>query len=304
MPQNFYELIWLFIIYAVLGWCVEVSYSALNKGVFINRGFLNGPYCPIYGLGMIIVIRALMPLKQSFIILFIGSFLLTTLLEFLTGFILEKIFHNKWWDYSDVPFNIKGYVCLKFSILWGLGCTFIINIIHPIIYKFMQLIPYKLGIILISSILIVFFADVWVTVSNILKLNKKIKTLEKMADAIHNLSDELGENIFEKVTTAIEKSEEFQEEREEFINRLNDKKAELQSNINEKHFELELKRAEKYAKLEAMKKEYEQALNQNLKQFKHILNAFPDMKSTDRDKALQEYKENFKRIFNKNNNKS
>ena len=120
MPQNFYELVWIFIIYAFIGWCTEVSYAALDRGIFVNRGFLNGPYCPIYGCGVLIVVVLLTPLKKNLLILYLGSFLLTSVLEFITGFVMEKVFHNKWWDYSDKPFNIMGYVCLKFSIL-GIG---------------------------------------------------------------------------------------------------------------------------------------------------------------------------------------
>lgn len=114
MPQNCYELVWIFIIYAFIGWCTEVSYAALDRGIFVNRGFLNGPYCPIYGCGVVIVVAVLTPLKDNLLILFIGSFLLTSILEYITGYLLEKVFHNQWWDYSDKPFNIHGYVCLKF----------------------------------------------------------------------------------------------------------------------------------------------------------------------------------------------
>ena len=146
MPQTFYEVVWIFVIYAFIGWCTEVAYAATEKGVFVNRGFLNGPYCPIYGCGVLIVVAVLTPLKHNLIILFLGSFLMTSLLEFFTGFILEKAFHNKWWDYSDKPFNIKGYVCLKFSILWGLACSFIMLVLHPIIYRFIKTIPHMLGV--------------------------------------------------------------------------------------------------------------------------------------------------------------
>lgn len=92
MPQNFYELVWIFIIYAFIGWCTEVSYAALDTGKFVNRGFLNGPYCPIYGCGVVIVVAILTPLKENLLILFAGSFLLTSVLEYITGYILEKYF--------------------------------------------------------------------------------------------------------------------------------------------------------------------------------------------------------------------
>lgn len=75
MPQNFYELVWIFIIYAFIGWCTEVSYAALDRGIFVNRGFLNGPYCPIYGCGVVIVVAALTPLKDNLADIICGFFL-------------------------------------------------------------------------------------------------------------------------------------------------------------------------------------------------------------------------------------
>ena len=227
MPQNFYELVWIFIIYAFIGWCTEVSYAALDRGIFVNRGFLNGPYCPIYGCGVVIVVAVLTPLKDNLLILFIGSFLLTSILEYITGYLLEKVFHNQWWDYSDKPFNIHGYVCLKFSIYWGLACTFILDVLHPIIYKGITLMPHIVGMILICIIMTVFFVDCGITVATILKFNKRLKVMDEMAERIHKLSDEIGENIYENVTDIVEKSEEFQETHAELLDKLAEKKDNL-----------------------------------------------------------------------------
>ena len=116
-----YQLLWYFFIYAVLGWCVEVIFCTATTGQWVNRGFLNGPLCPIYGFGMVIVLLCLTPLQGSLPLLFLGSFLLTSALELVTGFVLKKAFHTTWWDYSDQPFNLGGYVCLGFSLAWGLG---------------------------------------------------------------------------------------------------------------------------------------------------------------------------------------
>ena len=224
MPQNFYELVWIFIIYAFIGWCTEVSYAALDTGKFVNRGFLNGPYCPIYGCGVVIVVAILTPLKENHFILFVGSFLLTTALEFVTGYILEKVFHNKWWDYSDKPFNIKGYICLKFSIYWGLACTFVMEIVHPMIYNVITWIPFVAGVVILCILMSVFLTDCCITVSTILKFNKRLKLMDEMAASIRKLSDEIGENIYENVSDVIERSEEFQENHAEFIEKLTDAK--------------------------------------------------------------------------------
>ena len=319
MPQNFYELVWIFITYAVIGWCTEVSYAALDTGRFVNRGFLNGPYCPIYGCGVVIVVAILTPLKDNLLILFFGSFLLTSVLEYLTGFILEKVFHNKWWDYSNKPFNIRGYVCLKFSIYWGLACTFIMDVVHPAIYKFITIIPEILGIVILVIAMTAFTVDICVTVATILKFNKRLKLMEDMAQKMHQLSDELGENIYEGVTNVIEKKEnllEMQETAKERINesaeetkaklagateaaknRIAEKKEAARSAISESILE---SRSEYEAKKDAKRKEYEE-LTQKYKEllsqknfgFKRLMKAFPDMTSRNFEESLEKYKKYF-----------
>lgn len=275
MPQNFYELLWIFIIYAFIGWCTEVSYAAVNRGTFVNRGFLNGPYCPIYGCGVVIVIAALNPIKDNLIILFIGSFLLTSILEFITGFLLEKVFHNKWWDYSNLPFNIYGYVCLKFSIYWGMACVFIIDIIHPIIYKFVTIIPHILGIVLISIMMAVFITDVCITVATILKLNKRLKSMDEIAQKIHKISDEIGEKVYESTAAVKDKSDEIQENREEFIQKL------------------ENKNEEKKRELEELHEKYKELMGHKNYGFNRLIKAFPNMRSLDHSEILEKYKRHF-----------
>jgi uncharacterized membrane protein len=97
--MTLYNAAWIFLVYAFLGWCTEVVFQAAIRGKFINRGFLNGPVCPIYGFGVLAVIGCLTPLKDNLAVLFFGSVVLTTVLEFITGFVLEKFFCDKWWDY-------------------------------------------------------------------------------------------------------------------------------------------------------------------------------------------------------------
>ncbi len=211
MPQTFYEVLCIFFLYAFLGWCTEVAYAALDLGKFVNRGFLNGPYCPIYGIGVLIVLVILTPLKRNVFLLYIGSVLLTSILEFLTGYVLERVFHNKWWDYSGYPFQIKGYVCLKFSVLWGFACSFIVLVFHPIALSFLRIIPKMLGICSLTALSFLCAVDCIFTVGNILKFNKRLRIMEEIAEKIREISDEIGENIYEKTTLAIEKKEAYEE---------------------------------------------------------------------------------------------
>lgn len=253
MPQNIYQALWIFIIYAFLGWCSEVAFAAVNKGKFVNRGFLNGPVCPIYGVGMLIVVLCLWSLRDRPLLLFLGSALLTTALEFVTGFVLERFFHDKWWDYSDMPFNIKGYVCLKFTILWGLAASFIIGAIHRFIYMLIEKTPFVLGVILLAVFSAAFIADFTVTLTALVKLPKKLKAMAEAERALRAVSDKIGENISDTTIAAKEKGEALAEENKP---RLEELKAEY----------------------EKKKKELSAMLERNFVQ-RRIFKAFPNLKN-------------------------
>ena len=253
MPQNIYQAVWIFIIYAFLGWCSEVAFAAVNKGKFVNRGFLNGPVCPIYGVGMLIVVLCLWNLRDRPLLLFLGSALLTTALEFVTGFVLERFFHDKWWDYSDMPFNIKGYVCLKFTILWGLAASFIIGAIHRFIYMLIEKTPFVLGAILLAVFSAAFIADFIVTLTALVKLPKKLKAMAEAERALRAVSDKIGENISDTTIAAKEKGEALAEENKP---RLEELKAEY----------------------EKKKKEFSAMLERNFVQ-RRIFKAFPNLKN-------------------------
>lgn len=283
MPQNFYELVWIFIVYAFIGWCAEVAYAALNTGKFVNRGFLNGPYCPIYGCGVVIVVGALTPLKENLFLLFAGSFLLTSVLEYITGLVLEQVFHNRWWDYTDKPFNIKGYVCLKFSVYWGLACTFIMDILHPMIYKAITMIPYTPGVMLLVVFFGVFVVDFCITVSTILKFNRRLKMMDEIAAQIHKISDEIGENIYENVTEALERKAEVSAIGQE-----------LKAEAHQKHQKFKVEIQKKKEDAIQLCKKYEALLEERSFGHKRLLKAFPSMKSKTYQESLRSLKKHIK----------
>ena len=111
-----YQIVWIFFIYAFLGWCTEVSYAALVTGRFVNRGFLNGPVCPIYGFGVVVVLACLTPLADFLPVLFVGSVLLTSLLEWLTGFVLEKLFHHRCWVFFYETLHLWVFFYQSYTI--------------------------------------------------------------------------------------------------------------------------------------------------------------------------------------------
>ena len=111
--MSIYYSILYFFVYGFLGWCTEVIFAAFKQHRFVNRGFLNGPICPIYGVGVTLVIACLEAFQSNLLLLYISSVILVTVLEGVTGWAMDKLFHNKWWDYSKLPFNIGGR-CMRF----------------------------------------------------------------------------------------------------------------------------------------------------------------------------------------------
>ena len=202
-----YYLILYFFVYGFLGWCTEVAFAACKERKFVNRGFLNGPICPIYGIGVGIVVQFLTPYKENLVLLYIASVVMVTALEWVTGFILEKIFHNKWWDYSKMPLHLNGYVCLLFSLIWGVACVLIVDFIHPLIHKVLSWIPFPVGMTLIVVLSIVMFVDLYVTASTILKMNKHLEKMKEIAADLHRISDELGESIYQEVVEVLERKD-------------------------------------------------------------------------------------------------
>lgn len=225
-----------FLIYAFLGWCLEVTYQAVEHGVFINRGFLGGPYCPIYGAGVIVVTLALYPLRETVILLYLGSVVLTSSLELVTGYLLEKIFHQHWWDYSEERFNVKGYICLKFSLLWGVACLVTVRIIHPTIEKFVDLIPHTAGIVVIVILYVCFTSDLIFTVMGIMHIKKTLRVLESISAEMRKISDKAGEKLFVGVDAIHDKSEDFNEKTLQLRKRAEELVAKYKEIMSQKSF--------------------------------------------------------------------
>lgn len=175
---NFYNLIYFFTFYSFAGWCVEVLYYFKNEHRFVNRGFLYGPFCPIYGFGVVSLVILLNDYRNNIFILFFLGALLTTVLEYLTGFILEKTFKTKWWDYSDDPLNIHGRVCLLYSLIWGAGEVVIIRIVHPYINDIAMNIPRAMDDILLSTIVVYFLIDFSFTIATLVQFDKMFYTFQ------------------------------------------------------------------------------------------------------------------------------
>ena len=201
-----YQIAEFFLIYSFLGWCVEVIYAAFKTRQVVNRGFLNGPICPIYGFGVIAVFglfgfsasREMMFDFADTIMLFIGGVILSTPIELIGGYVLDKLFHTRWWDYSDKKFNFHGYICLRFSILWGIGIVLIVKVIHPMISNTaVNVLPEQIGWVVIGVLYAAFLVDFVVSVMIMVGLNRQIAELDQLRQNMRVVSDELSTRLGE-----------------------------------------------------------------------------------------------------------
>ena len=288
-----YQFLFIFFVYAFLGWCTEVSYAALVTGRFVNRGFLNGPWCPVYGFGVVIVLAFLEPLKSNLLLLFLGSVVLTSALEWATGFVLEKIFHQRWWDYSDQPFNLNGYICLRFSIAWGLACLFVVKLLHPSVLLVIRLVPRGLGWTLLALLAAVMAVDLAATVRTIAKLNRRLSQLDQLAAKIKDASNDFGEDLAERVLDAAEKGSDWKEELEELTDRLAQRQEGLREDLGDLREDLqdhlEEHREQYRRQLQDWKESIQELLDRDSFGQHRLFKPFPGLRST-------RYKESLERL--------
>ncbi len=285
--MTYYQIAWYFMIYSLAGWIIEEIYHAVNKGIIVNRGFLNGPLCPVYGLGALSIFAMSALIGQRgggeqienipLWILFIGGVILATMIELIAGFLLDKLFHARWWDYSDKPFNLHGYICLEFSLIWGLIITFAMRVIQPYIrlHSFQNKIPVRSGWLILAILYSVLLTDIIVTVITINHLNKDLAELDRITKRLRRVSDGVTEVIGK---TTIQTALALQEGRE----KLQDQAGENMDRALEARDRLKKQREEMIDKLTAAK----------VFGSGRLLSAFPQMKHREFDEILTEIRKN------------
>lgn len=254
-----YDYMLYFFIYSFLGWVCESIYCSCLEKKVINRGFLNGPVCPVYGVGALIIITGLWSYRDSIIAVFAMGIILTSLLEYATATILEKLFHAKWWDYSRYKFNINGKVCLLNSTLFGFMSVFVIEILQPFVIDILSKMNSLILFVLLILAMISMIGDLIIT-------TKALNTLTVKVDILGSLVDDM-----KKIHAKFKLYED-----EEFLHRLKISPEEMAQKlkiVSEKYDDLKVQ-----AKIDEMQEKF-----RNIKQrtFVHrrLLNAFPNMKS-------------------------
>lgn len=273
---SFYKIILYFTLYSFIGWCMEVAYTFYTHHRFVNRGFLYGPFCPMYGFGTTLVIVFSRPCNTGIIKLFFICATAASLLEYVTSYVLEKVFHSRWWDYSDNFLNINGRICISYSILWGILGVVVIKFLHPSGVGWLtELIPGSIRIKLMYAIIIYFIMDFTFTIISLVRLRKLFMQLENIRDEVKKLFENLkasaseGKLAFEKIP------EEFK-----------GKKIDVQNFLKEKMISAELLR---YIP-EDIRNRYEHIINNISERYERLFMAFPEFKKNVVEKFITKFK--------------
>ena len=270
------ELLWLLLVYSFCGWVMETVVGTIRRKRFVNPGFSTGPFCLVYGVAAVIMTVTLQDLKGHTIALFVGCMVLGTAVEWFTGKLLERFNSHKWWDYSELPLNIGGYVCLLFSVVWGVACVVIVKAVHPLVGDLCALIPLGAGILILSVLSAALAADLTVTVGGILRWNRQLDAMEKIAADLRELSGKMGENIYENVMDTMELREKVDAAVEEKRQQLAEQRQLL---------------AETKEQAAELRRKYKELAERSLRTGRHMLRAFPKLQSRRHKEILEQIRE-------------
>jgi uncharacterized membrane protein len=190
-----------FVLYSFLGWACETIYCSCIRKRFINRGFLNGPFCPVYGFGALLVINLFGRYQDDLLALFLLSVIVTSAVEYVTSFAMEKLFHLSLWDYSGRKWNLNGRVCLHNSLLFGVLSVLMVRVIHPWVIRMFEAIPPWLIVAVLSVLAAYFIADLSVSAAALVRINRVAGKRQLELEHLAGLRDEIRSRSKERLHT-------------------------------------------------------------------------------------------------------
>lgn len=193
---NFLFYFSIFIIISFLGWICEIIYIFIETKEITNRGFLIGPYCPIYGSVSVIMFILLEKYQNDLVVLFFLSSIICTVAEYITSYVMEKIFKARWWDYSHMKFNVNGRVCLLNSILFGFGAIILFKLVMPFLIPLLHQIPHNIFFFISGALLSLFVLDLSVSCNIIFKFKHTVENIQK--DYTGEISEKVRKILMEK----------------------------------------------------------------------------------------------------------
>lgn len=199
-----YELLWLFFVYSFFGWILETASAAMKQRRFVNRGLVNAPLCVIYGVGAVLITVICQELTGFW--LFLYSVIASTVLEWSAGHLIERMYHERWWDYSGRRWNMDGYVCLSASIFWGLLSMVMMKWGNTLMIRVFRLLPGALGTVLVLALLTLLVLDLAATLIIMSGRNKDTRRWEAVDRWLTGISSVLGGRIYSYVDGRIRRA--------------------------------------------------------------------------------------------------
>ncbi len=305
---SIYDVLANFFLYSFFGWIYESTLVSVRKRTLTNRGFLNGPIIPIYGFGATFIYMAFyneytISLAEqvnalNIIEVFVFGMVIASILEYVTSYLMEKIFHAKWWDYSDYPFNIKGRISLPSSLFWGLLSIVMVYLIQPAVNNVLLQIERPFGDYIIIAAIAVGSFDFVLTVAVTLKLNKKLEVLERLREEVFEYTMglkryERREELKGRLTHS--KVAEFAEELLGLVNKSYEKH--LQRQVSEDSMERRKLRIDIEKRLKRFMEIYNKSGNTHLQKsiYKRMFKAFPNMKMIGKEGVFADFKDKIKK---------
>lgn len=277
---DFFQWIAFFAVYCMIGWAFESVYVSIEHRKWVNRGFLNGPFLPIYGFGAIIMLIFALPVRKSIILIFLFGMTGATLLEYFTGYAMEKIFHVKYWDYTYEPLNLDGYICIGCSLMWGALSVLLVKVIHKPVENVILNIKHIHLMIADIMFLVYFVWDIVISARQAFDLRKIID--EQL------LQNEKVLRMQKRLDVLIAVVEDDRAKRQE---RIEENLDEIRAHIENARSELEQLRAE----LDNVKQSYAERTRVYRKRAMHILKRNPGTVSRRHKLNKEQLRELFKR---------
>ena len=219
---SWYQWLTFFFIYCFFGWIFESTYVSLKKMQFVNRGFLRLPLLPLYGTGAVMMLWVSLPVKDNLFLVYVSGVVAATVLEYVTGWGMERLFKMKYWDYSNQRFNVKGYICLSSSIAWGFLTILLTEVIHRPIERYVLGLPLMVDLVCVIVVSLLFAADTAESV-------KAALDLAKVLDAMTNMRAELDDIQVQMALLKAETVQRMEEAREEASQKLGQVRSEAAS---------------------------------------------------------------------------
>ncbi len=183
--EDLYHIVNWFWLYSFLGWIWESCYVSVKEKRLVNRGFVFGPVCTIYGFGAVAVYLLLKPVSGSLPLLYAGGVIVPTILEYITSVVMEQVFHTRWWDYSHNRYHYQGRICLGASLGWGILSVVLFQVLHPFVEFLVGLYSVAAGKVIMICVTVVYGADFLMSVAGAMEISKYLKSMESVMEELY-----------------------------------------------------------------------------------------------------------------------